>query len=885
MTSGQQATAGGVDAPPPAQVAGFTILSEIGRGGMGIVYRASDAKLGREVALKRPKPELMARRDFASRFLREARTASRLLHPNVTTVFAAFEEDGVPWLAMELVDGGSLRQRLREGPLPVAEIVVHAEGLADALRAAHENGILHADINPNNILIGRDGRARLTDFGLARARNAPGEPPVFTGSDIPSWSTPDAAGTRGYMAPEHVRTGRIDERSDIYCLGLVLFEMCTGQSVFGGKNTVEWVGAVVEGKADRLTKLGRETATPPELARIIGKATATKATNRYQTAAAMVGDLRLLRRYSESGVEMAVVDAAVARKRTLYGTLAAAGILALAGTYALVRYEAKHPLALRSRPLTSAPGWEGDPALSPDGAMVAYASDESGNDDIWLMDVATRSAMRLTDDPATDRHPAWFPDGKSLAFASARGGEPGIWAMGTSGGKPRLLLARAEDPAISPDGTRIAFATRDPSGTLRIAVAPLSDPSAMKVLTSASDGAFDQRDPSWSPDSRRICYQDLRDLWIVPAAGGSAQMLTDHQAASRYPTWSSDGRFVYFSSTREGPLALWRISSTGGAPERVTMGTGPEVQPTLSRDGQRMAYATQREDQDVEVRDRRSAKSWRLASSAFDGFPAVEPRGRGVAFSSTRSGSTDLWWQSLDAGGPEGPPRRLTDLPGTLAVPEFSPDGRWIAFHRVLNGERDIWVIPSQGGSPTNLTDRAGLDMHPAFSPDGSALAFVSDRQGGQHVWIAGFADGRLKGEPRQVTAGDGIDVGPSWAPDGHQLVFVRQSGGDSDAMITGLDSGSAPRRLTRGFLVQWVRWGSDGATIFVEAGWDKRHVEVREVAVATGSERPEEPPVVLGEAPLAGLFDLSTNDNILAFDVASVTGDVWIAEGLAGGR
>ncbi len=880
----ERAAAGGPEALPN-RVGDFIILAEIGRGGMGIVYRASDARLGRQVALKRPKPELMARPDFASRFLREARTASRLVHPNVTTVFAAFDEDGVPWLAMELVEGGSLRQRLRGEPLPVAEIVVHAEGLADALRAAHEKGILHADINPNNILIGRDGRARLTDFGLARARNAPGEPPVFTDSDVPSWSTPDAAGTRGYMAPEHVRTGRIDERSDIYCLGLVLFEMCTGRSAFGGKNTVEWVGAVIEGNADRLTQLGRGTATPPELARIIGKATAGKAKDRYQTAAAMVEDLRLLRRYSESGVEMAVADAARARKRTLYGALAATGILALAGTYALIRYEAKHPLALRSRPLTSAPGWEGDPALSPDGSTVAYASDESGNDEIWLMDLATRNAMRVTDDPAIDRHPAWFPDGKSLAFASDRSGEPGVWTVGAAGGKARLLVARAEDPAISPDGIRIAFATRDASGTLRITVAPVADPAAAKVLTGPSDGAFDQRDPSWSPDGRRICYQDWRDLWIVPAVGGAAVMLTDHQAASWYPAWSADGRFVYFGSTRDGPMALWRIPSAGGAPERITMGTGPEGQPSLSSDGRRIAYATQREDQDIDVRDRRSLRSWPVASSALDANPAVEPNGRGVAFGSNRLGSTDLWWQALGAAGPVGPPRRLTELPGTLAVPAFSPDGRWIAFYRVVSGERDIWVIPAAGGEAVNLTNHPGIDIHPAFSPDGRELAFVSERAGGQHVWVVGFANGRQVGEPRQVTSGEGVDFGPSWSPSGRRLLFNRQSAGDSDAVIAEVDATAAIRRVTRGVWVQWVKWGPDAGTVFVAARWDKRHLEIRTVSLATGMDRPVDPPAVLGAAEFAGSFDLNADGSILAFDKATTTGDIWIAEGLRGSR
>ena len=866
-----------------SQDSGYVIVSEIGRGGMGIVYRAHDLKLGRMVALKRPKPEVMALPDFSRRFLREARTASKLLHPNITTVFAAYEEDGVPWLVMELVEGVSLRDRLaRGGPLPVGEVIEHAEGLADALRAAHEQGILHSDVNPNNILIGRDGRARLTDFGLARARNLPGEAPVFGAGEAPTWSAPEAAGTRGYMAPEHLRGRGLDPRSDLYCLGLVLFEMCAGSPVFAGKSTVEWVGAAMDGETERLTRLGPEV--PPELRRIIARATATKPQQRYQSAAEMAADLRALRRYRESGVEIEVAAAARARKRTHYGVLAAALVLAAAGTVALLALRSRGPSVLRPRPLTSAPGWEGDPALAPDGSMVAYASDESGNAEIWVMEIGSRNAVRLTDDPAIDRSPAWFPDGRMIAYASERDGETGIWTVPLGGGRPRLFASRAQDPAPSPDGSRFAYASRDASGTLRIVVAPIADPAAASVLTGPTDGFLDHSHPNWSPDGRRICYQDFRDVWVVAVAGGPAVMLTDHQGANREPVWSSDGRYVYFSSQREGPLALWRVAATGGKPERVTMGTGPEAQPSIGLKGGTIAYETRREEQDIEVRDQNDGRSWRITSSAFEGLPTVRPDGRALVFASTRLGSIDLWSQALAAGGLEGPPRRLTDLPGSVAVPAFSPDGRWVAFHRVVNGERELWVMPSEGGAPAPLTDHPGIDVHPGFSPDGTTMAFVSDRSGGQHVWVAAFRGALPLGEPRQVTFGEGSDQAPSWSPGGERLVFIRSLGQDSDVWTVGLGDGSI-RRVTNGVWVQWVRWGPTDDSVLVAANWDRRHVEVRRVSLADHSAEPIDPPVVMGQAGFQGGFDLSRDGRTLAFDIATITGDVWVADGLPDGR
>ena len=884
MVPGETSTPGGNGGQAPARVASFVITEEIGRGGMGIVYRGLDPKLGREVALKRPKPEYMARHDFASRFLREARTASRLMHPNVTTVFAAFEEDGVPWLAMELVEGGSLRERLQDGqPLSTAEVITHAEGLTDALRVAHENGILHADINPNNILLGRDGRARLTDFGLARARNAPGDVPVFDAADIPTWSSPDVAGTRGYMAPEHIRTGRIDERSDIFCLGLVLSEMSTGRSVFAGQRTVEWIGAVVDGDAERLARPGRDA--PPELARIIARATATKPKDRYQSAAEMLEDVRSLRRYSESGVEMAIAGAARARKRTLYGVLAAAGAVAVAGVIALAVWSSKGPPVLRPRPLTSAPGWEATPAFSPDDRLIAYSSNESGGADIWVVDVASGESRRVTTDPADELDPSWFPDGTTLVYVSTAGGSPSIWRVASAGGTPTLLAPSGQDPAVSPDGREIAFAVRVASGDLRIAVAPVDGIAPARLVTGDGDGQWDHRWPTWSPDGRRLGYADHAHLWVADLAGGPARRITPEPVGNREPAWSPDGRYIYFSSVREGPQSLWRIDPEGGTPQRLTQGTGPEVEPAVSADGTRLAYATRREDQDVEIRDLGNGRAWRIASSASDVQPAIDPAGRRIVFLSNRLGSWDLWRQELGADGPVGPPRRLTALPGTVAVPAFTPDGRFVAFHRVVAGERDIWMVPIEGGVAVNLTASPGTDAQPAFSRDGTRIAFISARAGGEHLFVAPLANGRLVGPPRQVTFGDAADAVPSWSPDGRSLVFRRSSGTQSETWVVDVDAGTPPRSLTADARVEWVRWGPDAASVLVAGSWGMAVTEIRRVALADGVATPLSPPVLLARNKTSAEFDASADGRMLALMQATTTGDIWLADGLRAKR
>jgi Tol biopolymer transport system component len=781
---------------------------------------------------------------------------------------------------MELVEGVSLRTRLANGePLPVNEIVEHGEGLADALRAAHEKGILHSDVNPNNILIGRDGRARLTDFGLARARNAPGALPVFDAAEVPTWSVVEAAGTRGYMAPEHLRGAALDPRSDIYCLGLVLYEMCVGTPVFAGKSTVEWVGAAMDGETERLARLG--PGVPPELARVVAKATATRPQRRYQTAAEMSADLRALRRYRESGVEIAVASAAHARKRTSYGLLAAALVVAAAGAVALLSWRSGGPPVLRSRPLTSAPGLEEQPALSPDGRLVAYTSNESGSDDLWLADLRTGESRRLTIDQADERDAAWFPDGSTIAYTVMRADDVSIWRLPVAGGRPSQIVAGGEDPDVSPDGARIAFTRRDASGYLRVVVASLADPSQQRVLTGAGDGVEDHRHPAWSPDGKTIAYADMRHLWLVPAEGGRAAQLTSDPAGNREPSWSPDGRFVYYSSVREGPQSLWRIAATGGAPERLTQGTGPESQPSVSRDGRRLAYATRREEYDVEVRDLRSRRTWRIASSAYDGMPAVSPDGRRVAFMSNRLGSYDLWMQRLSSDGPDGAPRRLTNLPGNVAMPVFSPDGRWIAFHRTVNTEKDVWLVPGDGGAAMRLTDHPARDVQPAFAPDLSRVVFVSDRSGREQLWVCGFAGDRLSGEPRQVTGDEGASFGPDWSPDGRQIVFVHATGDDTEAWVADAAGTSPPRQVSFGARVAWVRWGADRDHILAAGWWAGGDLELRRVAVATGASEALDPPVVFGGPGAQNDFSISADGGILAFTVTTAVGDIWLTEEL----
>ncbi|OYV97502.1 MAG: hypothetical protein B7X11_06390, partial [Acidobacteria bacterium 37-65-4] len=217
------------------------------------------------------------------------------------------------------------------------------------------------------------------------------------------------------------------------------------------------------------------------------------------------------------------------------------------------------------RRVTSRPGPESEPAIAPGGTEIAYTYTEDGNTDIWVTDVRGGTSLRLTSRPAKDRLPAWFPDGTSLAFASDEGGTTSIWTIPRFGGSPMLLIPNASDPAISPDGKQVSFSRPGPGGYTRIWVAPLSDVGLARVLTGDKDGLWKHACSAWSPDGKTLCYQAQRGLWLVPAGGGVCQPFTRDDQADEDPAWSPDGRHIYFSSFRDGTLAIWRKTPNGGS--------------------------------------------------------------------------------------------------------------------------------------------------------------------------------------------------------------------------------------------------------------------------------------------------------------------------------
>jgi Tol biopolymer transport system component len=767
----------------------YELLSLLGAGGMGEVYLARDNQLDRQIALKLLPSHFTTDVAHVRRFEREARAASSLNHPNIITIHEIGEVDDIHFIATEFIEGQTLREKIRSGVPGLNEVVDIALQIASALSAAHAAGIIHRDIKPENIMVRPDGLVKVLDFGLAQPFDREGisQRPGHQASLDAGTDSRTFMGTTNYLSPEQVRSDDIDHRTDIFSLGIVLYEMVAGKRPFTGSSVAATFDAILIDEPPPIA--GKEL--PAQLNRIINRALEKDRDSRYQTADQLKTDLKRLAR------------AAGTSKFSRAGAAYLLGVLLLAGLgYVVFRPESgatgsnQQSSEANYVKQTAGPGPELSPSLSPDGTKLVYASRASGNWDIYIQPVRNSDSsvfpepVNLTaNSPFDDIQPAFSPDGKQIVFRSGRE-EGGIFIMDAGGRSVRKLADAGHNPVWSPDGTEIIEAQANgQKANLRS-----PPPSALYAVNVETGNrrvitAGDAVQPSCSPNGHRIAYWGMRqggqrDIWTVATKGGEPVEVTNDSDIDWNPVWSSDGSYLYFASDRDGKMNLWRIrideqsGQTSGPAEPARL-PGDYVQHFgFSTDGRLMAY--------VQESMRKN-----LYKIGFN--PAAEQA--------------------------TGQPVPINQESRLFSSPDISPDGEWLVFTNQGEKQEDLFVMRRDGKGLTRITNDIHRDRGARWSPDGKKIAFYSDRSGEYEIWLTNPDGSSL--EQLTFTPEPNMIFYPLWSPDSQRIQY-RMSGSTSYLMDVGRAWDERKLEQLPSFVHQVLKfgawdWSPDGSSL---AGW-----------------------------------------------------------------
>jgi Tol biopolymer transport system component len=753
----------------------YHVLSVLGVGGMGEVYRAHDTTLGREVAIK-VLPAAFTSAIDRLRLEREARAASALNHPNILTIYEIRQVDKYRFIVTELIEGERLRDRLRQGRMKLRESLDVAIQIASALSAAHAAGIVHRDIKPENIMLRRDALVKVLDFGLARLPEPERMNPSPEEPTIELFQTDSGVvlGTCAYMSPEQARGLAVDARSDIWSLGVVLYEMVAGRAPFEGATKSDVLVSILEREPPPLTEDTGEHAAA--LKWILHKALRKEKEERYQTARELLGDLKNVSQELDTETKLGRsiqlepsgrVKQKQTRRRFAFAVLL--GVITLAAfTAAWYKFARRNQSQAVLPPakivaFTTFHGRELQPTFSPDGNQIAFAwnGEKDDNFDIYVKLVNTATPpLRLTFNHADDLNPAWSPDGHQIAFVRQSGSDISIFVVPTLGGPERklysgtsaffLLYEYGNTLSWSADGKYLAFSgqrsPREPNSIFLLSLESFET----RAITSPPAGFLGDSTPAFSPDGKVLAFvrgASSRDveIYVMPAAGGEPKRLTFDNRSGRSLAWTADGREILFSSWLYGNLRLWRVSASGGTPEQVAIAGEGASTLAISRQGDRLAYSREFRDTDIWRVGTSGSATMRsptrlISSTRPDYGPQYSPDGKRIAFTSGRSGSNEIW--VCDADGVN--PVQLTSFGGPdVGSPRWSPDSRQIAFDSVSAGNRDIFVVSAEGGKTRRLTEDTSDEVRPSWSRDGQGIYFGSNRTGEWQVWKAPSEGGR----------------------------------------------------------------------------------------------------------------------------------------------
>jgi eukaryotic-like serine/threonine-protein kinase len=859
----------------------YQIIGPIGAGGMGEVYRARDTRLNRDVAVKVLPADVAHDAARRHRFEEEARAVAALNHPNILSVF----DVGDDYMVTEIVEGESLR----EAHLTQRKTVEVVAQIADGLAAAHDAGITHRDLKPDNVLLTRDGRVKILDFGLARVNASSATQETRTITDPGT-----VMGTPGYMSPEQVRGQAVDHRSDIFSLGIILYELLSGKRAFQGESSADMMTAILREDPPELPD-----SVPLGLRQIVHRCLEKKPQERFQSARDLAFALRSLS--GSTGVAK-IVGAPASRHRWLVGA-AIAIPAALAVFFAVLWFTRPQALDLSSchyTPFATDAEPETNPSWSPDGKSIAYLKRIGRQYQLMLRALDAPVPVQLTktaDGVYNDvgNRPIWSPDGSRIYFVGARPGR--LWSVSVAGGEPQGVFPNTPvaAAALSPDGKvfalwRIISQEKKTTASLWISSPAGASPHQYQPAPFEVDAGYTGTSIRFSPDGAYIGLSIFTSadssFWLLPWPEGHSAprrlfSKSNFPNATRFD-WMPDSRHLLMAM--EG--GLWLGDSRTGTLDRVTASaTEGDDTPAVSPDGQRIAFSTGNPDYDiVSIPLDGSPPRPILATARDESAPSWSLSGR-MAFITDRSGQDEVWLRDAQ-GDFERPIVTQSDFPDdkTLSIynAAISPDGGRIAYDRQTSNVLDaLWISPASGGRPASVPMKAGsLSNGFSWSPDGNSLAVSGGFDGLQLAVV------RTGSDRGPSFLGPGCGAAPAWSPDGRWIACAVRN---ESAILLISPDGKESRKLpspARTGAQQFVTvWSRDSSTIYV-ASSSSDPARLDAIDIRTGAARK------IADLGSGINFEMSVNFMLsgslapdgksFATTLAKTTSDIWILDGFS---